>query len=264
MLLLINKIFTSLPILKRLYPSILTSFFILTNKNIFTIKFKNIFMKINILDPIDKEIFFKNAYEENQMKILMDNIKDSKNPIFLDIGANKGIYSLTLAKKFKGLKIYAYEPVLSTFKNFLYNIFLNKLTNRIKTFNFGLSDTAGVKKMVSIKRKNYIQSGGYSFKINKSLQKDNIIENYNTKIGDKILNFENKKLFIKIDVEGYELNVLKGIRYLLKRNKVFIQIEIFYKNFKKVNGFLKKNNFFFIKNVKDKNLAGDYYYKNFT
>ena len=221
-------------------------------------------MKINILDPIDKEIFFKNAYEENQMKILMDNIKDSKNPIFLDIGANKGIYSLTLAKKFKDLKIYAYEPVLSTFKNFLYNIFLNKLTNRIKTFNFGLSDTAGVKKMVSIKRKNYIQSGGYSFKINKLLQKDNVIENYDTKIGDKVLNFVNKKLFIKIDVEGYELNVLKGIKSLLKRNKVFIQIEIFNQNFETVNNFLKENNFSFIKNIKDKSLVSDYYYKNFT
>lgn len=264
MILFINKVLTSLPILKRLYPSILTSIFILAKKNIFTIKFKNIFMKINILDPVDKEIFFKNAYEERQMKVLMDNIKCSKDAIFIDIGANKGVYSLTLAKKFKKLTIYAYEPVLNTFKCLLHNIYLNKLTNRIKTFNFGLSDTAGIKKMVSIKRKNFIQSGGYSFKINKLLQKDNVIENYDTKIGDEILNFVNKKLFIKVDVEGYELNVLKGIKSLLKRNKVFIQIEIFNQNFETVNNFLKKNNFSFIKNIKDKSLVSDYYYKNFT
>ena len=264
MILFINKVLTSLPILKRLYPSILTSIFILANKNIFTIKFKNTFMKINILDPVDKEIFFKNTYEERQMKFLMDNIKYSKNAIFIDIGANKGVYSLTLAKKFKKLTIYAYEPVLNTFKCLLHNIYLNKLTNRIKTFNFGLSDTAGIKKMVSIKRKNFIQSGGYSFKINKLLQKDNVIENYDTKIGDKVLNFVNKKLFIKVDVEGYELNVLKGIKSLLKRNKVFIQIEIFNQNFETVNNFLKENNFSFIKNIKDKSLVSDYYYKNFT
>jgi len=264
MILFINKIITSLPLLKRLYPSILTSFFILTNKNIFTIKFKNIFMKINILDPIDKEIFFKNTYEKKQIKILVDNIKCYKNAIFVDVGANKGIYSLTLAKKFKNLKIYAYEPVLNTFKGFLHNIYLNNLKNRIKTFNFGLSDTAGIKKMVSIKRKNYIQSGGYSFRINKFIQKDNIIENYNTKIGDKVLNFKDKILFIKIDVEGYELNVLKGIKNLLKKNKVFIQVEIFNKNFKTVNDFLKKNNFIYLKNIKDKSLVSDYFYKNFT
>jgi FkbM family methyltransferase len=264
MILFINKIITSVPLLKRLYPSILTSFFILTNKNIFTIKFENIFMKINILDPIDKEIFFKNTYEKKQIKILVDNIKCYKNAIFVDIGANKGIYSLTLAKKFKNLKIYAYEPVLNTFKSFMHNIYLNNLKNKIKTFNFGLSDTAGIKKMVSIKRKNYIQSGGYSFRINKFLQKDNIVENYNTKIGDKVLNFKNKILFIKMDVEGYELNVLKGIKNLLKKNKVFIQIEIFNKNFKTVNDFLKKNNFLYVKNIKDKSLVSDYYYKNFT
>ena len=75
-------------------------------------------MKINILDPIDKEIFFKNTYEKKQIKILVDNIKCYENAIFVDIGANKGIYSLTLAKKFKNLKIYAYEPVLTTFKSF--------------------------------------------------------------------------------------------------------------------------------------------------
>ena len=86
--------------------------------------------------------------------------------------------------------------------------------------------------MIALKRKNYIQSGGYSFNINnKKLYKDNIIEYYKTKIGDRTIKFKKKNLFIKIDVEGYEEKVLKGLNKVMKNNKIFIQIEIFNKNF---------------------------------
>ena len=110
-MLFFNKIITTIPILKRLYPSILSSLLIYIKKNIFIIKYKKIYIKINIKDPIDKEIFFKNSYEDRQIQFLIDNIKDYKRPIFIDIGANKGIYSLLLAKEFKNLKIYGFEPV---------------------------------------------------------------------------------------------------------------------------------------------------------
>ena len=38
---------------------------------------------------------------------------------------------------------------------------------------------------------------------------------------DNFIDFKNKNVFIKIDVEGYELNVLKGSLDLLSSNQVF-------------------------------------------
>ena len=75
-MLFFNKIITAIPILKRLYPSILSSILVYLKKEIFIIKFKKIFLKINIKDPIDKEIFFKNSYEEEQIQFLFNNIKN--------------------------------------------------------------------------------------------------------------------------------------------------------------------------------------------
>lgn len=263
-MLFFNKIITTIPILKRLYPSILSSLLIYIKKNIFIIKFKKIYIKIDIKDPIDKEIFFKNSYEERQIQFLIDNIKNCKKPIFIDVGANKGIYSLLLAKEFKNLKIYGFEPVTSTFNSFVCNIFLNNLKKKIKTYNFGISNSSGNKKMIALKRKNYIQSGGYSFQINnKKIFKDNVTEYYKTKIGDEIIKFKRKNLFIKIDVEGYEEKVLKGLKRLLRDNRVFIQIEIFNKNFNLIDKLLKKNNFYLIHGIEHKHSGSDYFYKNY-
>jgi FkbM family methyltransferase len=263
-MLFFNKIITTIPILKRLYPSILSSILILIKKDIFIIKFKKIYIKINIRDPIDKEIFFRNSYEEEQVQFLIDNIKDYKKPIFIDIGANKGIYSLLLAKEFEKLKIYSFEPVTQTFNCFVDNIYLNNLKKNIKKFDFGISNTTGNKKMIALKRKNYIQSGGYSFQIKeKKIHKDNIVEYYKTKIGDRIIKFKKKILFIKIDVEGYEEKVLKGLNKLMSSNKIFIQIEIFNKNLNLIDTLLKKNNFYLIRKIEHKHSGSDYFYKNF-
>ena len=50
---------------------------------------------------------------------------------------------------------------------------------------------------------------------------------------------------------------------VLKKNKVFLQIEIFDKNYQKVNNFLKINNFKLDNKIASKSNYTDYYYKNF-
>ena len=80
------------------------------------------------------------------------------------------------------------------------------------------------------------------------------------KIGDQVLNFQRDNLAIKIDVEGHELNVLKGIQNLLRSNKCIIQIEIFEKNFDSVNSYLLENNFTLVEHFKQRS---NYFYFNY-
>ena len=80
------------------------------------------------------------------------------------------------------------------------------------------------------------------------------------KIGDEVLKLNNQKLAIKIDVERHELSVLKGFVNLLNNNDCLIQIEIFEKNFKEVDQFLKENKFSKISSF-DK--RSNYFYSNF-
>jgi len=106
----------------------------------------------------------------------------------------------------------------------------------------------------------YAQTGGSSITATR-LSKKNTYEIYEAefKIGDEILNLQNKNLAIKIDVEGHEINVLKGIQNLLKSNKCIIQIEIFKKNFNVVHSYLLKKKFILVDQFKDR---ANYFYSN--
>ena len=81
------------------------------------------------------------------------------------------------------------------------------------------------------------------------------------RVGDDFLRFKNKKLSIKIDVEGHELSTLRGLVNNLNQNKCLILIEIGKEKFNEVNNFLNRNNF--IKIFKSKHRL-DYVYTNFN
>jgi FkbM family methyltransferase len=259
MIVKINGWINKIPFIKKIYSKILNT--ILSSKKEFIVNFKNIKLFINIKDPIDKIIFYKNEYEEKQIKFLYDWVKKNEPNIFIDIGANFGIYTLRISKLFKILKVIAFEPVLTTFNKLEMNIKINNLRRRINTYNVGLSNTNGLKKMVALKRRNYIQSGGFSFNIPKrKLTNEEITRYHKTIKGDEVLKFKKKKIVVKIDVEGYENKVLSGIKNLLKNNKILLQIEIFDDNFKKINKFLLKKKF---KLINKFNKTSDYFYINY-
>ena len=87
------------PLLKRFLPSLLRNLFIFFGKEEFKIKFNKLILETNIRDPHDREIYFTQKYEEKQFNQLINIIKENNIEIFIDVGANSGIYSLILSKK---------------------------------------------------------------------------------------------------------------------------------------------------------------------
>jgi FkbM family methyltransferase len=255
----INGWIGKIPLIKKIYSRILNT--ILNSTEEFIVNFKNIRLFINIKDPIDRIIFYENAYEERQLNFLADWIEKNQPNIFIDIGANFGVYSLRISKLFQMLKVIAFEPVLTTFNKLKMNIKINNLGKRIKIYNVGLSNSNGLKKMIALKRRNYIQSGGFSFNVpQRKLNDEDVIQFHKSMKGDEVLKFKKEKIVIKIDVEGYENKVLLGIKNLLNNNKILLQIEIFDDNFKKINKFLLEKRF---KLINKFNKTYDYFYINY-
>jgi FkbM family methyltransferase len=255
----INGWIGKIPLIKKIYSRILNT--ILNSTEEFIVNFKNIRLFINIKDPIDRIIFYENAYEERQLNFLADWIEKNQPNIFIDIGANFGVYSLRISKLFQMLKVIAFEPVLTTFKKLKMNIKINNLGKRIKIYNVALSNSNGLKKMIALKRRNYIQSGGFSFNVpQRKLNDEDVIQFHKSMKGDEVLKFKKEKIVIKIDVEGYENKVLLGIKNLLNNNKILLQIEIFDDNFKKINKFLLEKRF---KLINKFNKTYDYFYINY-
>ncbi len=126
---------------------------------------------------------------------------------FIDVGAHIGFYTC-LVGELRKIKILAFEPNATNYQNLLKNIQLNKLN--VKSFNIALGDRKGDAKfygsdaMGSAKSQTFAQTPA-SKKI-----KIDLLDNY--------LHLVNKKrsIFIKIDVEGGEFELLQGARNFLK------------------------------------------------
>lgn len=164
---------------------------------------------------------------------MLKDIKDKnlKGKIIIDIGANIGNHTIYFSKICKAKKVYSFEPQENIFEILSKNIQLNNLKNKIDAFNIGL---AAKKSKGEILLEDKSNSGMAKINLNES-GKINL-----TTLDDVILSKEEKISLIKIDVEGMELNVLKGAQEILRRDHPLLYVEAGNKvQFNKINSYLK-------------------------
>jgi FkbM family methyltransferase len=158
--------------------------------------------------------------ETEKIKIFLELSQKIKDPVLFDIGACFGTYSfITLFNP--DLRVMAFEPYPKMVEYMKDIIRLNDIPN-ITVNEFGLSDK---------ERKCDMQFGSsfHRSELNLNVGTTNIRPdddgNYLFKTLDS-LNIQKIDL-VKIDVEGHEMEVLKGAAETLKRCKpLYIQIEI--------------------------------------
>ncbi len=175
-------------------------------------------IKINITDKndlIQKEIIEKKTWEPNLVKTIYELYSESnlEKKIFIDCGANIGFFSL-LCSSF-GFSVYSIEMDKSLCKDIKNNFKLNELKN-IKIINKALSNKNDEKLYFSIRKENNRGS---------QLIVDNVTNNSSSSITlDRVIDENNIEdvFLIKIDVEGYEKNVLEGLYKNFGKVKYFI------------------------------------------
>ena len=131
----------------------------------------------------------------------------TSDTLFIDIGANVGIFSLGSAA-FEGCEVVAIEPVRSTFTALSENIELNPLL-KITCLKLAVSNQKKTGRISSIKM------SGINSLVNKSddFRKDTEFV-FSVTLDDVLSIFldneRHKRLFLKIDVERHEFEVLRG------------------------------------------------------
>jgi FkbM family methyltransferase len=167
-----------------------------------------------------------NSCEENELEVIMEMLPKRGN--FIDIGANIGWHSLIIAKKFKKIKVYAFEPIKKTYNSLIQNIKLNSIKN-INPYNFGFFNES---KKISFYT--YKEGSVNSSIQNLSQRSSVILQRAHVKIFDNFI-YKNKiKVdFIKCDVEGAELFVFLGARKVLLNDKPIVFCEMLRKWCKK-------------------------------
>lgn len=163
---------------------------------------------------IENVIYERGVYEQATTEFIQEYL--NKGATFVDAGANIGYLSLVAASVVgeKG-NVYAFEPVKSTFDLLQRNAELNQFT-QIKCKQFGLGSQS---EEVVIYSENQ-NRGGASIVNRRSEQKETI----QICPLDAILS-EEKVDLLKIDVEGYEFEVLKGAEEIIRKDHPAIILE---------------------------------------
>jgi FkbM family methyltransferase len=136
------------------------------------------------------------------------NIDFQPGDVILDLGANLGIISILLAKKFPFTKIYSFEASPINFQNFIKNIEDNNCSN-ITPFNLAVWSTTDETLEIPTSPTN---SGGSSIYYKQEFFNQYPISKVKTISLQDILsqnNIESCKL-LKIDVEGAEYEIFSS------------------------------------------------------
>ena len=204
--------------------------------------------------------FFENYIHLKRIKGFLSKKVELNDPIIFDVGSHKGKLAKLMYDLYKNAVIYCFEPNKSM------NDDLKKIGNNIKVYNCALGEKNEEKQILINKidltntlskiNENSLYLKIKNFILAKS-KKDNVYETI------QVISLENfcieKKIkdidFLKLDVEGYEYNVLLGAKNIIKNVK-FVMLEVqknnmYYEYSKKnIEDFLKENNFILIKTFK--------------
>ena len=147
----------------------------------------------------------------------------------LDIGIYRGVYSYKLAENFNF--VHSFEPNPLLFPSLKKN--LKKIIPNIELYNFALSDINGEAILKLPTRSNSIfknnfeelyQLGAASIHPNNKFKNFKEVNVKKKRLDDLKLN---KKIgFVKIDVEGHEIEVINGAKMTISKNMPILLVEI--------------------------------------
>ena len=156
---------------------------------------------------------------ESKSREIFSILSLSSNTVF-DIGSYTGVYALVAAKSNRKLKVNAFEPNPDLFSALEKNLKLNRIRN-VKSEQMALDDQPGEAYLylnhdIHTSIGSLIQSSttGKKVLVGKTTL-DIYCENYSINSVD----------LIKIDVEGYETNVLQGGSSIIKKSSPIILME---------------------------------------
>ncbi|MBU2855950.1 FkbM family methyltransferase [Acidithiobacillus ferrooxidans] len=177
---------------------------------------------IDLSDHIESQVYLHDMQEGDRGLIRLLRRQWTAGKTFIDIGANIGVYTAMAAKRIgSGGMVYAFEPVQRTFKRMEDNIKLNNFAN-VKTYNIALSSTTGTASIWIPKHNNLGMSSLHPNST--SLDEETIMAiTLDRWVKQEKINTVD---IIKIDVEGHELEVLKGALDTITKLRPIIALEL--------------------------------------
>jgi FkbM family methyltransferase len=180
---------------------------------------EDIVIYVNTDSYIEWTVLSTGTYEDEINKLIRGTLKNGENA--LDVGGNIGLQSIRMSQcAGETGKVYAFEPLGFLREKFTRNMKMNKASN-VTLMPFALSDEESEVEFTI--DQNSFNQGAFSLYKNEGTEKQHVI----IKVADNITEIQNldSLSLVKIDVEGYEFPVIKGLKQTLKKLRPHIIFE---------------------------------------
>ena len=176
---------------------------------------------LRLYQKIDDALSYLLSSVCDEKKLLKENIK-KKEIVFVDIGTNVGNYVEFVNKIFKIKTLYCFEPQIDLIKNLEEISYVKKKY----IFPFALSNT---QKLKNFYQYDIASQSSFHKQVNNynSLQKVRKVHKMKTSTFDKVFNKNLNIDFCKIDAQGEDFNILKGMKKNLKKGNIkILKVEV--------------------------------------
>ncbi len=159
-------------------------------------------------------------YEEDNISLLLSFVDDAT--VFVDVGANLGFFSLRVAQRVRegSGKVHAFEPQPRMLELLRRTLHLNGLSQCVQSYPFALSDRPGTALFeipLGHKGAGHIPSA-LTERWQSRLDEPTEAQEIELCVFDTVVPADFQCDLVKIDVEGHELEVLRGMQAVLARS----------------------------------------------
>jgi len=175
-------------------------------------------------DWLDNRMLAGAPFEDEQVRRCRALAAVNGIDLFLDIGANIGLYTILLGLDPGIPEIHAFEPVARTAGRLGEHVRLNGLEGRVTIHRLALGREAGTARIHLGPRADHLARLDLAT-ANRPLSVFTASEAVRVAPLDGLLTQRRRRALIKIDAEGAGLAVLSGAQAFLRANECAIQIE---------------------------------------
>ena len=203
---------------------------------------------------VGAHIFRGQSYEKDEIKLVLDLLSKRRqlyqqHLVAIDCGANIGIHTLEWARHMHGWgEVHAFEAQERIFYALAGNVAINNCFNA-RVFWSAIGERVG---KIRVPHINYFAPGSYgSLELKQSEDNEDIGQpiNYDAKSTYEVdmVSIDSLKLpkvdFIKIDIEGMEMEALAGARKTLNKHKPMLLVEHMKSDEMRIKAFLEDSSY---------------------
>ncbi|HZQ48291.1 MAG TPA: FkbM family methyltransferase [Verrucomicrobiae bacterium] len=180
-------------------------------------------MEYSLDSLIGQLLFLRGEFEKSEAAFIKRRLQHVIDAVVIDVGANIGLHSLQAARLASVRQVFAFEPAHTTFAMLERNITRNGFAEKIHAYPLAVSKQPGRAEF------HFCADDAYS-----SLTLDGrrpVQQTYEVAVVN--LDGWSKEValdrvdFVKIDVEGSELDVIQGAEQMLARHRPELMVEVF-------------------------------------